>query len=100
MKNIQVEVYEWRADSKRPGSNGERARPLDLIEVPLDGHLPATGDILQLRIDEYGDGLTPCRVVSREFVWARESDPADLGPWRRVMLHVRTLSDVDYASEP
>jgi hypothetical protein len=98
-----IEVYEWRKGEPRPGTARKpRYDCIDTVEVPPDGQAPHVGDVIALA-DRTGEELILYyRVVAREPGWIRTSGETGKVPARfvKMVLHVRCLSDEEYAAEP
>lgn len=96
-----IEVYEWKKGSPRPGTvRKHRHDCIDILEVPPDG-LPNVSDVV-LITDPPGDEPRPFRVISREFLWTRISEPDPQTPqeYQKVWIHVRPLTEKEYEADP
>jgi hypothetical protein len=98
-----VEVYEWRKGDPRPGTvHRARNECIDIVEVPPKGQAPHVGDVVALPDPTGAEPLLYYRVVARELGWCRTSSENAQDPARymKMKLHVRRLSDEEYAAEP
>lgn len=102
MAMIAIEVYEWQPGAARPGAKTKaRNSCVDILEVPSAGQIPNRGDVVLLNAEDRDDWPAPYRVIDREFLWAHSSieDAAEAARWCKMWIHVRKLSDAEYAEE-
>lgn len=95
-----IEVYEWKEGTARVGSK-TKSGCIDILAIPHGGQVPQQGDILMLNSETPGEYPKPYRVLSRELMWFRAPNDDDQTPakWSKMWIHVRRLSEEEYAQE-